>query len=184
MIGAWAAPYYRVESESTQGGILWGREGPVHSFLAQARVANKVKIQSTHISRILATFNSLQRMPSVWHVGVFVVVLILLPLWWRFRWVQLLNPFLVTGYARDPTLFAILHTSAREGSFWAYIFAGQDPSDSKSNRIHVRHLPVLMLSFIRGISYKQIPLKRSVVNFLTSWTSTTYFLDSTGSSRT
>ena len=51
---------------------------------------------------------------------------------------------------------------------YIYVVAGQDPSDSKSNRIHVRHLPVLMLSFIRGISYKQIPLKRSVVNFLTS----------------
>ena len=45
----------------------------------------------------------------------------------------------------------VLHDQCPK-SFWV-IIVNQDPSDSKSNRLHVRHLPVLH-SFIGGIFYK------------------------------
>ena len=56
---------------------------------------------------------------------------------------------------------------------------GQDPRDSKSNRLHV---DIFRFSFIHCMKYiaPQIPLKRSVI-LLKSPTSTGYFSNSIGS---
>ena len=57
---------------------------------------------------------------------------------------------------------------------------GQDPSDSKSNRLHV---DIFRFCFIHFRYIPQIPLKWSVL-LLRSWTSTGYISNSTGSSVT
>ena len=60
------------------------------------------------------------------------------------------------------------------------IITGWDPSDCKSNRLHV---DILRFSFIKMGYIPHIPLNQSVI-FLQSWTSTGYFSNSTGSSVT
>jgi hypothetical protein len=62
------------------------------------------------------------------------------------------------------------------GSFWGLV-VGQNPSDSKSNRLHV---DIFQTCFIHLRHILQIPLKRSV-NFLKCWTSTGYSSNSTDS---
>ena len=69
--------------------------------------------------------------------------------------------------------------NARE-VFRAYI-VGQDPSDSKPNRLHV-HIFQFCSIHLRYI-LAQIPLEWSI-NLMESWTSTIYFSNSTGSSAT
>ena len=61
------------------------------------------------------------------------------------------------------------------GDFWGT--TGWDPSACKSNRLHVN---ILRFSFMKLGYVPYFPLKWSVI-FLQSWTSTSYFSNSTGS---
>ena len=64
-------------------------------------------------------------------------------------------------------------------SLWAYR-VGQDPSDSKFNWLHVRHLPILLCSFeVCSIDSSKMKGKFPEVSM-----STGYFSNSTGSSAT
>ena len=98
----------------------------------------------------------------------------------RERTVTIRNTTWSTNIRDVPLGFGILKSeSYYEGWYYGvWGVVGQDPCDSKSNRLHVWHLPVL-LSFIWGVFY-ETPLKWSVI-FLQSWSSTGYFSNSTGS---
>ena len=80
----------------------------------------------------------------------------------------------------SPTLWPWQHTLgiSVQGDFWAII--GRDPSVSKSNRLHINTFRLL---FINSWYILYIPPKQWAI-LLKSWTSTSYFSNSTGSSIT